>query len=565
MKIKMWGKRIVSITVITLAGLGQSVQAADNDLAADLMDRARQAMIEAQYDRAIKAYNQLLEMKDTAYRQDALELLGLAYERNGQFDKATEEYERYLQLYPDAPGAERVKQRLAGVTTATWQPPKKLRETKKAVAESKWDVYGAFAQYMRRDTQSFDGGPEEVIQFGLTTQLDTTVRRRSSDGLDIKARVNGSYISDLEGNLGDEQSLSHFYVDLNQRGQGWHASIGRQSAFEGGILGRYDGVNLGKRVGDSLTVNLVAGMPVDTSTELSPDDTRQFYGINVDSGVWNKYWVTKGYYIEQQADGMLDRQAVGGELRYLHPDLNMYTLVDYDIHYNSLNIVSSQGSWAANDKTTYNFLLDYRNAPPITTTNALIGQTVDSLSALQKIYTDTEIEQLAQDRTPQSTLLMLGFAHQMSDDYRLDMDISATDLSSTKSSGGVTGYDSSGMEYFLSAQFTARNLFLKRDANIIGMRLAEASNYQSVTIFINSRLPASNSFDVGPRLYLTQTDYDNGDQQQVISPGLRMEYRASRSATIEFDTGYDITKRQMWFGTQDYTDFYIDLGYRIDF
>lgn len=108
-------------------------------------------------------------------------------------------------------------------------------------------------------------------------------------------------------------------MDINNRPHQWFTRIGRQTSYGGGVLGRFDGVNVGMRFAQRYTLNLVAGLPVERSTHVSPDTGRYFYGVNLLSGPWRDYWEFNGYLIEQRADAILDRRAVGGEVRYVHP------------------------------------------------------------------------------------------------------------------------------------------------------------------------------------------------------------------------------------------------------
>ena len=53
-----------------------------------------------------------------------MELLGLAYERDGKTKKAVEAYRQYIFFYPTGESTSRVTQRLAGLETARDMPKK---------------------------------------------------------------------------------------------------------------------------------------------------------------------------------------------------------------------------------------------------------------------------------------------------------------------------------------------------------------------------------------------------------------------------------------------------------
>lgn len=535
------------------------------DELASLMDDANNAMREQQYNRAITVYNRLIEMPDNAYRRDAIELLGLAHERNGQLKEAKKTYEYYLQLYPEGEGAERVHQRLAGLTTARWKAPPQLRKTGEAKEAKPWRVYGSFYQYLYRNVSSLDGQDSVVNQNDLTTGLDISTRG-SAGAYNIKTRISGSYFHDFENHYGNDQQLSYLYADISQNGNNWSGRLGRQRANGGGALGRFDGLNLGLQLAQNYRLNFVAGMPVESTRDVSLNNQRNFYGINLDIGPWAEYWQANTYLIQQQDNGILDRQAIGTELRYSHPDKNLYTLIDYDTYFGELNIFSTQASYTDTKKTTYTLLFDHRNAPPITTHNALIGTNLTTLEALQQLYSDDEIHELALDRTAKNTLISLGLSKPLSETYRWDTDINANKLSSTPASGGVAATENTALEYFFSTRLSAQNLFTRGDFNVVGLRLTDLDNSNSVSLMLNGLYPTKSKLRLNPRLqYSHQTYNDSSDTETTISAGLRLEYLWEKIYSVEFDSGMNWTERKVWFGNQKYNNYFINLGYRIDF
>ena len=61
----------------------------------------------------VDALNKLLLLPPNDYTQDGQEWIGVARDRAGQDDKAKVEYDLYLRMYPEGPGAARVAQRMA--------------------------------------------------------------------------------------------------------------------------------------------------------------------------------------------------------------------------------------------------------------------------------------------------------------------------------------------------------------------------------------------------------------------------------------------------------------------
>ena len=80
------------------------------------MAKARKLLIEGKNKKAIILFRQIVRAPSNKDSQDALELLGLTYERDQQYSRAVANYRYYLKLYPDSPGADRVQQRLRNLT-----------------------------------------------------------------------------------------------------------------------------------------------------------------------------------------------------------------------------------------------------------------------------------------------------------------------------------------------------------------------------------------------------------------------------------------------------------------
>ena len=59
--------------------------------------------------------------------------------------------------------------------------------------------------------------------------------------------------------------------------------LGRQSRNTGGVLGRFDGLNLSYQATDLIRVDTVMGKPVNSTTD-GIDSSRSFYGISTNFG-----------------------------------------------------------------------------------------------------------------------------------------------------------------------------------------------------------------------------------------------------------------------------------------
>jgi len=134
-----------------------------------LMQRAKTDFKNKKYSSSIRYLNALLAAGEHKYSHEALELLGLARQRKGQTAHAVATYEKYLALYPDTDGSDRVRQRLAGLLTATSAPRKNIRMS---TTEERGNAttYGSLAQYYQNNRTSVDGA-------GTTTTLSAPQQR----------------------------------------------------------------------------------------------------------------------------------------------------------------------------------------------------------------------------------------------------------------------------------------------------------------------------------------------------------------------------------------------------
>ena len=77
---------------------------------------------------------------------------------------------------------------------------------------------------------------------------------------------------------------------------------------------------------------------------------------------------------------------------------SFFTLIDYDVFFNAVNIFSFNGHWTLPSRTTLNLMCNYRRSPLLMTNNAIRGQGVMELDDLFDRYTDEELKSLAVDR-----------------------------------------------------------------------------------------------------------------------------------------------------------------------
>ncbi len=535
------------------------------------MEEARQAMAKTDYNHAIALYTKILEYPDHAYRQDAQEYLGLARERNGQLAHAKAEYETYLKLYPKGEGADRVRQRLTGLLTAQAPARDKLPKQARRKDVPLWNVRGGFSQYYRRDVSTIDGFGTTVNQSALDSNLDV-IAQLTQPTYEMRTRFTGGYRNDfLDGNnngFGSSSPLSitSLYVDAADRHHQNLGRIGRQSQNRGGVLGRFDGMLLSHQLTPFVKVNLVSGYPVDYSTVDRISTQTLFYGINADFGTYANTWDFNTFAVQQTSEGLLDRRAVGGEVRYFKPNHSALGLADYDVSYQTLNMILLLGNWLFPDNSSLNVVIDQRKSPILTTRNALIGQLDGSLSALNQRFTEDQIRQLALDRSADSHNYTISLAHPLNDKLQISGDLTLSTLSSTPASGGIDAIPASGEDWNYSVQLMGTDLIKGGDIAIIGLRMDNNSTSDTISLNLNTRYPVTQALRINPRLRIDHRHFTTDNSTQwTTAPSVRVNYRLRRYFNLEFEAGGDWTSRDAPGATSKTTGYYISAGYRADF
>lgn len=532
-----------------------------------LLEQARVAMVQGEYDTAVSLYQQVIEEGDADSARQAQELLGVAYERRGDMHLAQTAYRRFLELYPRGEDADRVRQRLSAIETATEDPRAALKTVKKRSTPTQTYLYGSFAAIYRRDANiSSTQQGETVNQSALTSYLDVTGRVRSG-AYDSRVRFTGSHRSDLLTNgPGDENRISSMYADINQRDADWSVRLGRQSSSTGGVQGRFDGLFGGMRVSPKLRLNAVAGYPVESTADNAINQHKNFYGLSADLNGLAENWEFQLYGIQQRDDGYVDRQAVGGEARYFTPGRTFFGLLDYDTYFKTMNTAMMLGTWSFSDSTSVNLMLDKRKSPSLMLSNSLQGQLtgtgmpIMTLDELSTTYSVGQMRQLALDRTADSQTVMVGLAHTLNERYRMTVDLTASEIGATPASGGVAATDATGMQYYLSAQLIGRSMLWQDDLSIVGLTLSTTQTLDSVGVNFNSRIPRGH-WQFNPRASLQYRDDSGaGEKYVVFRPSAIVTYNRWRNHTFDMEAGGEFTSR-----ANVPQGYFVSLSYRWDF
>ena len=288
-------------------------------------------------------------------------------------------------------------------------------------------------------------------------------------------------------------------------------------------------------------------------------------------------WDTNVFVIEQKAEDILDRRAVGGELRYFDVNRSFFTLVDYDIFHKSLNTAQLLGNWTTEGKTTFNIVLDYRNSPILTTSNALQGA-VDpttlptdppvpllTIEEMLAFYAEEELFQFAKDRTATSKLGTLGVSRPITEKLQISGDVTLSKLSDTVGSGGVAAVPGTDNEYYYNLQLIGSNLIKEGDITIVGLRFIDATTSDTTSLSLNTRYPVSKDFRVNPRFRVDFRKNSDDTEQFIYRPSARLTYSIKRRFRLEAELGGEWSDREIVTGSTKSESWFVNLGYRADF
>ncbi|MDF1762260.1 MAG: tetratricopeptide repeat protein [Oleibacter sp.] len=558
--------------VITLVQPSNQMSAtpAQEELAKELMSKARRELIDTRdFKAALSLYQRVLGLPPNTKSQDALEYLGLVHERMGEREEAIRVYDHYLNNYPEGDGADRVSQRRISLITATEVQKQRRRESTPVAESSNLQVYGSVSQYYYRNNYTVNDETQLTASL-LATNADILARYRT-DHSESLTRFSGGYAHNLLEQDKDRSTyVSAAYADYHDEDIGLEGRVGRQNSSRDGVLGRFDGIRVAYDITKKSQVAFVAGYPVNTSYE-GLDTDRKFTGISMNFGPYWDAWEFSLYGLNQTANDLTDRQAVGGEVRYFDPSLSVVSLLDYDVFFDEINIGLLLVTWNLTDSTTMNATADVRKLPILTTQNSLQGQiTLDfqailSTSDLQNFYSDKEIYQLAKDRSAESHSLSLGISHAFNSRYRMSSDVNVFNISSTTESGGVLAQPASGNQYFVNTQIIGTGIISEADITHVGARWSQSQSASSQGVYAGSRFLLNKQWRLSTRLAVDQVQWTFIEKKQLrYSPKVRVEYHKSRfQSDLEF--GSQFSNSELADDSEQSWSLFTVLGVRLEF
>jgi hypothetical protein len=545
-----------------------------------LLQRARHAIRDGELDLAIALLTRVLELPDAEIsnqtRMDARELVGLTHERKGQMAHAQAEYEAYLKDYPDGPAAVRVQQRLDALLTASSAPSQALRPSsrpslRQEVSEIDGELFGSVGvRYFRADSLLDDSG-RDFLATNVLTDLDLAGRLDAGDW-SLRSDFVGTYDTDVanEGRSNDLR-ISRLSVLLEDRIHGLSAMVGRQRRTDSGVFGRFDGLRVAADLGPRFTLSSLVGMPVESTTDSGPDtDTMVAAGALDFRDLGLEGFEGQFFAVGRRTASMTERAAIGSELRYSTNKSYSFVYLDYDVVFNSLNTFLASTTFRPTVDTDFRALIERRNNPILTLRSALLGQTVSDLDDLSDLISESDIRDLAEDRTAVSWTGTIGMTHHFDERVQLSGDFTVIHISDTSSSASVNGTEavagtnSVGPDFAGTIQLLTSDFLVENGVGSISLRYFEGANFRSFLTSTYSRFNVINSIRVIPRLRWEWRDSRLQGEESILLPTLEVDWRYK---SLLLDVEFGLAWREPISGSTAFREFsYLaEVGARWEF
>jgi len=556
----------------------QLTQADIEKQAKEFMDTAKFSIQHDKLEIAIETLNRLLLLPPNQQSQAAQELIGEARELNGEIDKARGEYETYLKIYPDASDADYVKDKLAHLPKEAPKTAKVSRVYKQKYAEEPLTVYGGLSQYYYKGVSHTDtytinpdfttttSSRDATDQSQLLTNLDVTARKRT-ETTETRLVVRDYYNANYLPNQPSYQRLSNLYIEHTARDRSYLVRGGRQNGSGGGVLGNFDGLVAAYELNQNWRINGVAGTPVEyVIGNATPNPKKVFAGASLDLTRLPDQWSGSGYFIQQQVEGYIDRQAFGMEAHYFDVTQNYMFMTEYDRKFKKFNLVMLQRNWTVAGSTNFNMLMEHRRAPPLQLTNGLVGQPVQSVDlALKNGFTLSKLRADALALSMISNQFGIGVSHPYSTKLRLGGDFRVYNTTGTGATTLLPASPGSGNTYTYSFNMLGNNLLFENDLTVVNATYTSAQTYKGQLLSFTQVQTFKQNWRMDFLMQLYNQNTNLGVHQTQVRPSMKLNYRLNKSFSVEGEAGVELYHTSSSTQNDKTSRKYFYVGYRWDF
>jgi hypothetical protein len=243
----------------------------------------------------------------------------------------------------------------------------------------------------------------------------------------------------------------------------------------------------------------------------------------------------------------------------------MYSQLDYDLNFGTVNAFTAQGSLQGPMDTTITMLVDDRKAPSLQLSDALISSGSPSLKTLLQLRGLSAVKQLALGTAAQARQIMLSVSRAISPKWQASADLRYSEVGALPAVGNFQAVAATGPQYNASLQLTGSNLYSSRDINGFNVSVLTSNTlrgtqlaYNNLTSFMDNRA----TFEPSIRFY-SQTD-TSSNKVFRMSPGVRMSYKVSDRASVLGELIYERSKTDGPTNHENSSSIFFYVGYRYD-
>ena len=270
---------------------------------------------------------------------------------------------------------------------------------------------------------------------------------------------------------------------------------------------------------------------------------------------------------------MASRRAVGINARFLAKSTTLVAVLDYDVFYHSLNTASLVGTLQLPARWQLSFDAEHRNAPILTTGNALIGQPFTDLTQMQQVFTNEQIFQLARDRTAATSLYTFTATKPLGQRFQLAAIVSANQTGATPDSGGVPAQPATGLLPNYQLQFYGSDIWHQGDFGTVSLQHGETEVGKIDSASLTLRFPLGGAWRIAPRVTAERlVQSSNNSTQTSYLPSALLDYQRG-SSLVQLEVGGQLGSQEAFLQlangqfvqTQNTTSYYVSLSYRLSF
>jgi hypothetical protein len=566
----------------------------------------QEAFEKGDFPKAINRMNRILSLPRNERTMAAQALIGEAREKNGEIAKARAEYELYLKLYSGSSDAPRIKQRLVALPAVDKIRRPTDRVVRRDDKPAEWSFTGNLSSYFFTGQSKQDSGPMRRDQESLVSSLSATARLRDSV-TDTRIVFRDTDSRNFIRPDRDYNRVYSAYAERTDREVGYFVRVGRQNPNGGGVLERFDGIVGSFNLNPDWKIGAVYGEAVEFGSPFK----KKFYGGSIELAPQVSRPGASLYGIEQTIDGILNRRAVGSELRYFDGQVTAFGLLDYDVLYKGLNVGMAQANYLDKWGNNYFVSYDYRQSPTYSLINALSTAGYSTVTDFVNGVGVTQARQLVSETTALSTMFATGVTIPVGDRWQFGVDYRMSEISGTNatiplaqmckelqddanpndplcvdgprgtlriSEMGICQADSydlvtrtcvassaaSGRTNMYSAQAIGTNLFVPNGVGVAYAGYIAGPTYTGQNFGLSYIYPFIENWRLeGNARYYTQKS-DDGQNMTQFSPSMKLVYQWRSSLSLEGEIGYSESKNTGTTESKNVRE-YLYLGIRWDY